>query len=436
MAIQEGRPSEALDAWRGFFWLTDRDAPSGMAVDPASVAGLFAKGLANAAALAEQIALERLLIRGGFVIEARRFDTAHGVAGRAGGLAVYRPITVYFRLRDELAEAALTFNRASALGGGDGDKYQASVTAILGRAARDLAPGAADPDPVLRDAFGLYGILGMTGGYASLHEGHLVQDEEMAVSQFGRTGQVRFIAIDNMLANGFQSWLWDGDASAGGWSSPGAIIQVRGAYTPSVIFALDNLTPRDPAAAKAKLAAQEAQDLTLAGPGKPVFLPGLQTRLMSETRDAVAEAARAQARASGAAFERVFVKLYWDALLDQSILAHEGRHALDGVEYPGDRALDQPELEFRAKLSELELSHYPKLGLSGIMALNIGDATPHGIANARVIGGLAAWMALHRGEIAGLDPAAPLLTQLDKLSDAQLRAAARSMDPEPANHAG
>jgi hypothetical protein len=35
----------------------------------------------------------------------------------------------------------------------------------------------------------------------------------------------------------------------------------------------------------------------------------------------------------------------------------------------------------------------------------------------------------HRAEIAGLDATRPLLPQLDKLTDEQLRAAARSMDP-------
>jgi hypothetical protein len=38
-------------------------------------------------------------------------------------------------------------------------------------------------------------------------------------------------------------------------------------------------------------------------------------------------------------------------------------------------------------------------------------------------------MQTHAGEIAQLDPDAPLLPQLDKLTDDQLRAAFRSMDP-------
>ena len=43
--------------------------------------------------------------------------------------------------------------------------------------------------------------------------------------------------------------------------------------------------------------------------------------------------------------------------------------------------------------------------------------------------GAVAWMKSHQTEIARLNPERPLLPQLDKLSDEQLRAVARSMDP-------
>ncbi len=55
--------------------------------------------------------------------------------------------------------------------------------------------------------------------------------------------------------------------------------------------------------------------------------------------------------------------------------------------------------------------------------------TPHGRANLKVIRGLVAWMEAHGEEIPGLDPEEPLLPQLDLLTDEQIRAAIRSMDP-------
>jgi hypothetical protein len=67
--------------------------------------------------------------------------------------------------------------------------------------------------------------------------------------------------------------------------------------------------------------------------------------------------------------------------------------------------------------------------MSAIIHPNIGDATPHGRANARVMYGLLKWMRQHTREIRGLDASRPLLPQLPLLTDTQLRAAFRSMDP-------
>ena len=55
--------------------------------------------------------------------------------------------------------------------------------------------------------------------------------------------------------------------------------------------------------------------------------------------------------------------------------------------------------------------------------------SPHGRANRRIYKGLVEWMAGHADAITGLDAKAPLLPQLDKLTDDQLKAAMRAMDP-------
>ena len=147
-------------------------------------------------------------------------------------------------------------------------------------------------------------------------------------------------------------------------------------------------------------------------------------------RQQVAVAARAEADRTGEPFAQVFAHRYWDAVLQHSIRVHEGRHALDQQSYPAPKGLDGPELEYRAKLSELEYADYPELALANLFSANMGDGTPHGIANLRLIKGLTAWMGAHAGEIPGFDPAKPAELQLDKVSDAQLRAFANSVDPE------
>ena len=105
----------------------------------------------------------------------------------------------------------------------------------------------------------------------------------------------------------------------------------------------------------------------------------------------------------------------------------EGRHALDGL---SSEKLDSEELEFRAKLSEVAFSERPRVSFGGIFNPNMADKTsPHGRANKRIAKGILDWMNAHAGEIAALDANRPRLPQFDKLTDDQMRAAMRSMDP-------
>jgi hypothetical protein len=288
---------------------------------------------------------------------------------------------------------------------------------------------------VLRDAFGLHWMVGDTGGVASVHMGHVVEDNDFKVHQYGRQGRLRFISIDNMLANGYQSWLWDGMAATGGWSAgDGIIVQIRSGYTPAALQALASYDPEISKRNAAELKRFEAQDLETLKTRPIAFLPGLQARLDHEARDQVAAASRAEASRTGQPYERVFLRRFWDATIGHSILVHEGRHALDQAEFKGDQALKGPELEFRAKLSEMELAEFPRMALENILSADIGDETAHGLANARIMKGLADWIVAHPGEVSGYDATIPAPEQIDKLNDDQIRAVAKAMDPYFAEH--
>ena len=155
------------------------------------------------------------------------------------------------------------------------------------------------------------------------------------------------------------------------------------------------------------------------------YFPGLTMRLERQYADALAAALRAEGLSDDALRDAFIAKARRDTF-ESSIWAHEGRHAIDQKEGIKDSA----ELEFRAKLSEVALATAPRSALvGGIITGGIGSDTPHGRANKRAAEGAVAWMRAHAGEIVALDAAAPLLPQLDKLTDEQLRAAFRAMDP-------
>jgi len=271
----------------------------------------------------------------------------------------------------------------------------------------------------LGDRFGTLINVGKTGSVDDLHAGHRVIDELRPVEQYGRKATVRFVQLDTMISNGFESWSHDGSSQHGGWGSAANIVQVRPAYADAPARVWRRRT--DPAL-RAKddeeIAKESAKDWDRAAKNPYAFLPGLADRMKRDAE--LRMIARAGSRDA-------FLPAYASAINESSIFAHEGRHAID-AQY--EKIKDGAELEYRAKLSEIAFAPDPKLAItSGIAGPGIGDDTPHGQANLRIMKGLVAWMDAHRDSIAGVDAPRPLLPQLDRLTDDQLRSAARAMDP-------
>ena len=430
--LQAGDATLALQGWKGFFWLTDHNAPPPFGIADAEVERRFRSGLAPDAAAADQTALLSLLVRGGFYQDAERFDAAHGVAARAGADPAYARVKLYFDMRHDVDQAILDFNRATARGRRNDGAFVKALGEKLAAWAAKVEPGSKrTPLEILHDAYGVYGTSGTTGGYASLHAGHVVQDERMAIEQFGRKGEVRFLVIENPVSNGYQGWLWDGGAQAGGWSEQdGTIVQVRPAYTGGSLNALASFQPEIAKRLADRQPALEKSDLEALAKAPVAYLPGLQARLQKQANEQVAALAHAEAARAGQPYARVFARLFWDLQVGHSIRIHEGRHSLDHLQFTGAAARSGPELEYRAKLSELELAELPRMALFNILSSEIGSQSPHGIANTRILEGYSRWIDAHRGEVKGFDPALPTPTQLDRLSDAQIHAVAHGLDPQ------
>lgn len=420
----------ALAAWKGYFWLTDQDAPQGLPGYRGRVGGIFAVGLAKGAGVQDELALLELLVRAGFDEAAERFAADTGIAAHDGGDASWARTQRYFHFVDTVRADLLSLDRQLAKGGSKGD-FEA-FKALMARRFTELT-GETDQvaarAAMLRD-YGLSGPVQETGGYPSLHLGHVVQDDRHQVEQFGRKGEVHFTAVDNMLSNGFESWLWDGSAEAGGWSEDGgSITQVRSAYTPGPVNAYAVVAdPATRAKALARIAAAEPADLQAAQGGALVPQPAVGRRLRLQSIDAVAAKARAKAGPHGD-LRTAFLAEYWRISVDQSIFLHEGRHALDQAAEPEIGKLSESDLELRAKLSELELGEIPKLSLFQIDGNLLGGDTPHGVANARIVTAMRDWAQAHPDQVTGYDRGRPALSQIDKLSDDQIRAVAASLDP-------
>lgn len=417
LAIAQRDGAGAFEAWRAYYWLIDTDAPQALQAYSGRVAALFTAGLAANPSDADALALLDLLTRAGFVADARQYATELGLAARNANNPAWRRIDSYLTFDAAVREITLRTNRDIA-GGGRGRGYERDVRAAVRRLMRanDLS---GDPLRALEQSFGLYGTIGETSGYPSMHAGHLAQDERMHVSQYGREGEMRFVVVDNMLANGYESWLWDGWAETGGWSSDGnVIVQVRSTYTDGPLRRLRRTRP---------------------GPDRDRFLAANAQNQVEELRalagDAVAPAPATAERLEMQVMEQIaarvgaddaaFIAEVWRATNQTSIEAHEGRHALDNA---NERGLSVQQLEYRGKLSQIIFADYPRLGLASVAGGQHND-TGHGVGNRLTMEVYRNWMRAHAGEIAGFDPSQPALSQLDRLTDAQIVAAARSADP-------
>ncbi|WP_114951770.1 hypothetical protein [Sphingosinicella terrae] len=422
----------ALEGWRNYLGLAATESlPQALRGEDRDGSRLFHAGLAQDASVEARLELAELLMRAGFEEDLRRFVADRRLLEGAADEPRRRAISVYLDLVEDLRADILAHDRHYARqGAGDEEAYEARLRERLRAAAAAAGEVAEDPRPALRRLFNLYGVIGRTNGVASLHLGHVVVDERMDVEQGDRRGSIGFIAIDNMIHNSFSGWLADGASGPGGWAADGTtIVQVRPRYLVTVENALALARPGEARDRfRQAIEIKRESDRAIARAAPISYLPGVRDRLRLAGIDDIAARVRVRV-GDGSEFAPAFRRAFSDAVIGSSIGAHEGRHALDQLQFTGEAALSNEELEYRAKLSEIALAESPRLALSSIFSPLFGGSTGHGIANRRLATQLADWIAAHPQEISGYDPSISPLEQLDRLTNDQLRAIVQSLDP-------
>ena len=352
--------------------------------------------------------------------------------------AEVRETIAYARFLRDATRATNAYYRKVALGHPELAEYQAKLDSLGKRLWPQLVWNGSPPAYNLRalelDAerrFDLVANMGNTGDVVDLHAGHRISTESRDVVQYGKRGHLTFSVLDGMISDGYQTWAWDGRAAHGGWASTTEIIQVRDGYAEGPLKAWHSVT--DPAimARDARtLARDSVSDIARARTSEIAYFPSVDERLRRDVRVGLLDSLR-RTGLTGRALELAYVRTYGDDVDESSIFVHEGRHAIDKILKIADSSAKN--LEYQAKLSELAFAPLPKLALAGILGANTGDETPHGIADARLMRELLAWMR-HHGFSEGANEL-PLPLQIPKLTDAQIRAVSRSLDPLAADSA-
>jgi len=278
------------------------------------------------------------------------------------------------------------------------------------------------------DRFQFYLNEGSTSGVYDNHSGHRVLDTTVVADQFGRNADLRFVVVGRMVSNGYESWLWDGRQQHGGWANSEAIYQVRPAYADGPLRRWHQATnPALRADNEDEITRLSADDVTTAVNTPIGYFPGLAARLHWQGLNGILE--HAQANNPPDLVRQAFILELGNTTFNSSIFAHEGRHALDKLYAEEEVQNDGTELEYRAKISEVAFSAWPRLSFGSIFNPNMGSDTSHGQANQRIAEGIAIWMGTHAREIDGLDTSIALLPQFDRLTDDQIRSAMLSLDP-------
>lgn len=424
--------------WRSYYLVQSGDTATGLLADPRRSLTSLARAWTQGAAESPQRrdTLVRALTASGFAEAAACIVATNGIG--ASTLPSNTALLPYVDFLRAVQRHTDEYYQETAL---RGTALDSGSVAAWKRQLEDDArvlwprlnwPGQAPTfdlarfDAELDRRFGMLVNLNKTAGYADLHMGQRVVDETHMIDQYGHTASIRFIALDAMVSNGFESWDWDGRAGHAGWSSKGLIVQVRPRYAAAPMKAWETIT--DPvlvARTVAEIARDSAADWNRARENPTGYLPGVIARLERDGRRQLLDSLRASGK-SDRAVQSAFKHDIGAAVEGSSIFAHEGRHAIDAIIGP---ELTAEQREYRAKLSEVAFAPLPKLALGAIINRNIGDATPHGQANAQVMRGLVAWLQQHASEIQHFNAALPALPQLPLLTDTQLRRAFASMDP-------
>ena len=230
--------------------------------------------------------------------------------------------------------------------------------------------------------YGLYVNIGETGNHVDLHMAHRVVDSTLAVQQYGRRANVRFIALDGIVSNGYSQWLNDGRSGDGGWGTAKEIYQVRPLYANGPLR--DWLRVTDP-----EVRAESEKKTDEGARMRRQYLDA--TYAAVPTRDA-------------------FLSRIEKDTMQYSIVMHEGRHAIDQAA----GSFKTWELEYRAKLSQIALADAPRASLASVLSDGSPDDSPHGKANRKLIAEFKA--AAHTDD-------------LTTLTDEQIRAVAKGLDP-------
>jgi len=278
--------------------------------------------------------------------------------------------------------------------------------------------------------FGAQTFTGKGGDQISFFVGHSVINNSQTIEQYGGQAKITYISLDNVIGNIYPHWYF-GFFGVGGWAIENQVIQIRTVplNNNSSLRAFNRLIDeKEREKWLGEIKEKSVKDNSIAVSNPYAILEGLSERLKYQCYSQILDSMK-QLNYDARELKIHFLSSVGDLLVNATVYNHEGRHLLDSYkDYPDNTEMfTSEEREFRAKISELAFSKYPKLAFAeGILRQ---EDPAHENANKRIIKGVVDWMEKNIKTIKDIDTSQPLLPQLELLTEEQLVRAVRSFDP-------
>ena len=275
--------------------------------------------------------------------------------------------------------------------------------------------------------FGMNVFCKEKGAYHVYILGEAVYHTNNNVEQYGYSAPYNYFLVDHIVGTNVRGYYYD-YFEWGGWSENGMAMENRKIILEGSINNWNKIADKTTAQIDSIVNRQAIHDDSLLINTEVADLPGLRTRFGLKALCHVRDSIQKVGYNGTELRKKVISQIRLNDFLS-STLAHEGRHIIDAKN--GFAGKDHVQTEFTANLSSIAFAPVPQMSLSRVFIYDpeSKDPTGHRKADSKIVLGFLTWMKEHKTEIQGFDVSRPVLSQADKLNNAQIIAICKGIDP-------
>ncbi len=425
ISLIQNNAKSALEAWLAYYRFSNTEA----AYDYLKPAAMQLETVLNAwqdrtLTPAEQVSLVEALIATRFYkygkLVATQFDLKNAKA------------ILYANYTQAIESLTNEYYRQVSIGAADSEQFledlRAKNEALYAQLTTTNDFNSVNFRRVIRERFGGYYLISSSSAsrQVGLVFGHVVNERDRNIEQYGHRANFSFTELDMMVSNGYPSWFWE-IGGAGGYALRGGFLRIKPLFKYLPITAWERVTD----SVKRKKIEKEIQTNLInsdVNTDLRVIRSAVSKKINLDALDTLYGNLFNQGY-TGLDLQLKFIEQYELYRDNGTMFAHEGRHSIDRVVLGQDayRALGSKRIEYRGRLSQITFSDAPKLELADML---VGvSSTPTGQSNQMILDVFEAWITAHSDTINGYNANQLPIANLYKLTNAQIISCIQAVDP-------